>query len=101
MLQEYHNNSNNTIINGTNKRKSTTTTMITYGIYTNDNGLITYNEIPTFIMNLLNYQVMLINTIVPVTVNVKQSALCGEVIPQFPTKPTAISNEDKNNIEEQ
>ena len=100
MLQEYHNNSNNTIINSTNKRKSITTTMITYGIYTNNNRLITYNEILTFIIDLLNHQAMLINTIVPVIVNVIQSALYNKAIPQFLTKPIATSNKDKNNIEE-
>ena len=44
--------------------------MITYGIYTNDNRLITYNEILMFIIELLNHQAMLINMIAPVTVNV-------------------------------
>ena len=55
--------------------------MITYGIYINHNRLITYNEVPTFIMDLLNHQAILINTIAPVTVNVLQSALHGEVTP--------------------
>ena len=70
MLHEYHNNSNNIETNGTNKRNSITTTMITYRIYVNDNRLITYNEIPMFIMDLLNHQAMLINTMAPVIVNV-------------------------------
>ena len=95
MLQEYYNNSN-IEINRTNKRNSITITIIIYGIYTNNNGLITYNEIPIFIIDLLNHQVILINTMVPVTVNVLQSALCGKVTPQFSTKSTITSN----NIEE-
>ena len=46
-------------------------------------------------MDLLNHQAMLINAIAPVTVNVLQSALHGKAIPWFPTKPAAISNEEK------
>ena len=55
MLHDYYNNSNNIETNGANKRNSITKTMISYGIYINDNGLITYNEIPIFIMDLLNH----------------------------------------------
>ena len=55
--------------------------MITYRIHINDNGLITYNDIPIFIMDLLNYQAMLINTIVLVIVNVLKSALYSEATP--------------------
>ena len=74
--------------------------MITYGIYVNDNGLITYNEIPTFIIDLLNHQAMLINTMALVAVNILQSASCREAILLFPTKSVITSNEEKNNTEE-
>ena len=74
--------------------------MITFGIYVNDNRLITYNKIPSFIIDLLNHQAMLINTMVPVKVNVLQLALHSKVTPWFPTEPIIISNEENNNIEE-
>ena len=80
-LHEYYSKSNNIETNGINKRNRVTKTMITYGIYVNDNGLITYNEILMFIIDLLNHQAMLINMMAPVIVNVLQSALHGEVIP--------------------
>jgi len=52
-----------------------TNIIITYRIYINDNRLVTYNDIPTFIIDLLNHQATLINMIVPVTLKVLQSAL--------------------------
>ena len=81
MLHEYCNNSNNIETNGINKRNSITKTMITYRMYINENGLITYNEIPIFIIKLLNHQVILINIMVPVTVNELQLALHSKAIP--------------------
>ena len=57
--------------------------MITYGIYVNNNDLITYYEILTFIMDLLNYQAMIINTIALVTLKLLQSALNGNAILWF------------------
>jgi len=100
-LQDYRNNSNNTKTNGINKRKSTTINMIINRIYVNYNRLITSNKIPIFIMDLLNYQAMLISIMVLVTVNVLQLALCGKAIPCFPTKTTVISKIRKENIEVQ
>ena len=74
--------------------------MINYGIYSNNNKLITYNEIPTFIIELLNHQAMIINMIAPVTVNVLQLALHGKAILWFLTEPTIIPNKENNNIKE-
>ena len=51
--------------------------MITYGIYVNNNSLITYNKIPIFVMDLLNHQVTLINMMVPVTSKLLQLTLNG------------------------
>ena len=75
--------------------------MITYGMYVNNNSLIIYNEIPTFIIDLLNYQVTLINMMVLVTSKLLQSTLNGNTILWFPLQPynTLIPNilpESKN-----
>ena len=60
-------------------------------MYVNNNGLITYNEIPTFIMDLLNYQAMMINMMAPVTLKLLQSILNGDVtlwfLPQLHNTP--------------
>ena len=74
--------------------------MITCGICVNSNRLVIYNDIPMFIMDVLNHQAILINTMAPVIVNILQLALYGEVTPWFLTKPTITSNKENNNIEE-
>ena len=70
-------------------------------MYVNDNRLITYNDIPTFVMDLLNHQAMLINTMAPVTVNVLKSALRSEATPWFSIESTTISKEEENHKEEE
>ena len=52
--------------------------------------MITYNEIPTFIMDLLNHQAMIINTMVPVMSKLLQSTLNSNATPWFPPQPHNI-----------
>ena len=75
--------------------------MITYRMYINNNSLITYNEISTFIMDLLNHQVILINMMVLVTLKLLQSILNGDTTLWFSVQPyntpiLDISSESKN-----
>ena len=67
--------------------------MITYGICINNNGLITYNEILIFIIDLLNHQTILINIIALVIENMLKSALYGKATLWFLTKSTLTAKE--------
>jgi len=55
--------------------------MRSFGIYENNNDLITYNEVPVFLIELLYHQSTLINLMAPVTTSVLISALQVEATP--------------------
>ena len=81
--------------------------MITYGIYINNNRLITYSKIPTFIMELLHYQATLLNMMIPIISNILKSVLCGDLTPWFliksidsPTNDlTSLPNEEEELVQ--
>ena len=61
--------------------------MITYGMFENNNGLVTYTKIPIFTMDLLNHQAILLNTMAPVTLNILQSTPRSEATLWFSLEP--------------
>ena len=79
--------------------------MITYGMFENNNGLVTYTKIPIFTMDLLNHQAILLNMMVPVTLNILQLTLYSKARPWFPLEPydfliptTVLLSKEEENI---